>query len=241
VAEILVVEDDSTLGMTLEMSLSAHGHGVRLCRGLETARQAVRTLAPDLVILDLGLPDGEGMDLCRDLRRTGSKVPILILTARESLGERIEGLELGADDYITKPFELPELLARVEAFLRRQHWHGSGGKVRIGRLFVDFELREATRDGDPIELTDLELRLLRHLMEQEGRAVLRQELLTDVWGLPASTRTRTVDVFIGRLRRYVEEDPARPRHLLNVRGVGYRLVRRESEVDEGRGGGAAPR
>ena len=239
-AEILVVEDDRTLGMTLEMSLSAHGHGVRLCRSLGAARQAVRALAPDLVILDLGLPDGEGMDLCRDLRKAGSRVPILILTARESLDERIEGLEHGADDYVTKPFELPELLARVDAFLRRQHWHGSGGKVRIGRLFVDFEQRQATRDGDPIALTDLELRLLRHLLEQEGKAVLRQELLTEVWGLPASTRTRSVDVFIGRLRRYVEDDPARPVHLLNVRGVGYRLVRRGSEVDEDRGGGTAP-
>lgn len=224
-AEILVVEDDRTLGMTLEMALTSSGHEARLCRTLEAARASLGRSSPDLIILDLGLPDGEGLDLCRELREAGRITPILVLTARESLRDRVAGLELGADDYVTKPFELPELIARVEAFLRRRRWHGAGGEVRVGRLRVDFDRHEASRDGEPIEMTDLELRLLHYLVDCEGRVVPREDLITQVWGLPASTRTRSPDVFVARLRRFIEEDPSRPELLLNIRGVGYRLVR----------------
>jgi DNA-binding response OmpR family regulator len=229
VAEILIVEDDHTLGVTLEMSLRASGHEIVLCRTLEAARLAVSNAPPDLVLLDLGLPDGEGLDLLREMREAGSLTPILVLTAREMLRDRVEGLELGADDYITKPFELPELHARIDAFLRRLRWHGAGGKVEVGLLCVDFDRHECEVGGEPVNLTDLELRLLRYLVEREGKAVPREELITQVWGLPASTQTRSVDTFISRLRRFVEEDPSHPQCLLNIRGVGYRLVRPHRE------------
>jgi DNA-binding response OmpR family regulator len=225
VADILVVEDNRTMAMTLEMSLAAQGHGVRVAGSVKAAEHAIGEANPDLVILDLGLPDGEGLDLCRQMREAKRLTPILILTARHALEDRVEGLSTGADDYITKPFELPELLARVDALLRRQRWHGSGGTVTAGRLTVDFDSHEASRDGEPVSLTDLELRLLRYLVEREGKVVRRDAILADVWGLPPSTRTRTVDVFVSRLRRLVESDPTHPRHIINVRGAGYRFVR----------------
>ena len=220
---ILIVEDDGTLGMTLEMSLQSIGHDVTWCITLEKARQALQTVRPDLVVLDLGLPDGDGMDFCRELRGTGSIAPILILTARGTLQARVEGLTSGADDYVTKPFELPELLARVEALLRRESWHKPPEVLEVGEISVDFRQREATRHGEPVPMTELELRLLQFLVSKRGDVVSREELLEHVWGLARSTRTRTVDVFVGRLRRYIEANPSRPRILVNVRGVGYRL------------------
>lgn len=223
-AHVLLVEDDATLGMTLEVTLSANGHEVHWCPTLACAGKAASERDSDLVILDLGLPDGDGMDFCRDLRQRGKIVPVLMLTARGTLGARVEGLLSGADDYVAKPFELPELLARVEAMLRRRRWTQPGDAATIGRLHIDFRTHEATRDGEAVPLTDLEIRLLRHLLERVGQVVTREELLTEVWGLAPGTRTRTVDVFVSRLRRALEPDPAEPRHLLNVRGVGYRLV-----------------
>lgn len=223
-AYVLLVEDDDTLGMTLDVTLSASGHEVCWCPTLAGAQAAAKGRDPDLVILDLGLPDGDGVDFCRDLRARGKIVPVLMLTARGTLEARVEGLLSGADDYVAKPFELPELLARVEAMLRRRRWTQPGDEATVGRLHVDFRTHEATRDGQAVALTDLEIRLLRHLLERVGQVVTREELLTEVWGLDPGTRTRTVDVFVSRLRRALEPEPADPRHLLNVRGVGYRLV-----------------
>lgn len=229
-AHVLLVEDDDTLGMTLEMTLQACGHDVRWCTTLAAARAAVAEEAADLVLLDLGLPDGDGMDLCRELRATGHIAPVLMLTARGTLDARVRGLELGADDYVPKPFELPELLARIEALLRRQRWHHPTDEARVGLLRVDFRTHRAWRDDAPVALTDLELKLLRYLLERPGQVVRREELLERVWNVAPSTRTRTVDVFVGRLRRAVEADPSRPRYLQNVRGAGYRLV---PEPDDG--------
>ena len=222
-AVILLVEDDDTLGMTLEVSLAGLGHEIHWRQTLEGAREAMTSHPPDLVLLDLGLPDGHGLELCRQVRESGSIIPILVLTAQGTLHARVDGLAAGADDYVTKPFELPELLARVEAQLRRRRWHGPGERVSIGRLEINWQRREAWQDGDPVALTDLELRLLRYLTEQRGQVVSREELLARVWQQDPSTRTRTVDVFMARLRRYIEVDTAAPQHLLNVRGVGYRL------------------
>ena len=222
-ALILIVEDDDTLGMTLEVSLSTVGHQTHWSRTLEDAKRAMSVAPPDLVLLDLGLPDGHGLELCRDIRSSGSIIPIVILTAQGTLHARVDGLAAGADDYVTKPFELPELLARIEAQLRRKRWHGPGERAAIGRLEVDWQRREAWQDGASVELTDLELRLLRYLVEQKGQVVSREDLLARVWHQDPSTRTRTVDVFMARLRRYIEEDTSAPRYLLNVRGVGYRL------------------
>jgi DNA-binding response OmpR family regulator len=223
VAVLLLVEDDHTLGMTLEVSLAGEGHEIHLCRTLEAARRALVAHSPDLVLLDLGLPDGHGLELCRELRAQGSIIPIVVLTAQGTVHARVDGLDAGADDYVTKPFELQELLARLQAQLRRKRWHGPGERAVLGRLEIDWQRREAWQDGVPVELTDLELRLLRYLSERQGQVVSRQELLTRVWQQDPATRTRTVDVFMARLRRYIEADTSSPQHLVNVRGVGYRL------------------
>jgi len=219
----LLVEDDDTLGMTLEVSLRGVGHETHWCRSLGAARDALADRLPDLVLLDLGLPDGHGLDLCREMREDGLIIPIVALTAQGTLHARVQGLSAGADDYVTKPFELTELLARIEAQLRRKRWHGPGERTRIGRLEIDWQRREAWQDSAPVVLTELELRLLRYLVERDGQVVSREELLARVWEQDPATRTRTVDVFMARLRRYIEVDTSSPRHLINVRGVGYRL------------------
>ena len=223
-ARIFLVEDDNTLGMTLEMSLNGLGHSLVWCRTIASARKAFTEATPDLVILDLGLPDGDGIDLCGELRGGGCFAPVLMLTARGTLESRVDGLAAGADDYVGKPFELPELLARVEALLRRQQWHRPADRISIGRLAVDFHQYHAEIAGETIAMTDLEFRLLRYLLEAGGAPVSRGDLLVNVWKLSADTQTRTVDVFVGRLRRYIEIDSSTPEHLLNVRGVGYRLL-----------------
>ncbi len=220
---VLLVEDDDAIALSIEVALQAAEHTVDCATTLATARAAAEQRPPDLVILDLALPDGDGVELCRELRASGRLVPILMLTARGTLEARVSGLGAGADDYVAKPFELPELMARVEALLRRQRWSGTGDELEIGRLRVDFAGHRAWRDGQPLSLSELELKLLRYLADRAPEVVPRGDLLTEVWGLSARTRTRTVDVFIGRLRRAIEPDAARPQYLVSVRGVGYRL------------------
>jgi len=220
---IVIVEDDPTLGLSLEITLRALGHDITRHGTLRAARAALVMSTPDLVVLDLGLPDGDGLDLCRELRREGSRAAVIVLTARGTLEARVMGLDAGADDYISKPFELPELVARVEARMRRQRWSAPERVVTMGRLTVDFERRSATVDDAPVTLTDLELRLLCYLYENAGYPISRETLLQDVWDLAPSTKTRTVDVFVGRLRRLIEHDTKRPQFLQNVRGHGYRL------------------
>lgn len=223
-ARILLVEDDDTLGMSLEMSLAGLGHEVVWARKLAPARVAAEKERPDLVILDLGLPDGDGLQLCRELREAGNRAPILVLTARGTIEARVEGLDAGADDYVTKPFELPELLARIEALLRRQRWTETPVTLsRVGRLEVDFEARMVKDQSGPVEMTDLEFRLLRYLVLHRGRTVTREELLTRVWERPSNARTRSVDVFVSRLRRRIEGEDGTGQSLVPVRGVGYRL------------------
>ena len=220
---ILLVEDDADLGMTLELTLGAEGHFVTWCRSLRAAMTAARE-RHDVVVLDLGLPDGDGLRLCQTLREQGSRAPIIVLTARGTLEAKLDGLGAGADDYVTKPFELSELLARIGAQLRRARWQGATARTRVGRLELDFEGLRAWQDGQPVELTELELRLMEFLMSRGGEAIPREVLLSEVWGLDPGTRTRTVDVFVSRLRRLVEHEGVTPKHLKNVRGVGYRLV-----------------
>lgn len=223
-ATILVVEDDATLALSLRLSLADQGHAVTVASTLAAAREAVDARAFDLVVLDLGLPDGDGLDLCRALRDAGDTIPIIALTARHTLADRVSGLRNGADDYVTKPFDLPELLARVEAHLRRGRWtNRPAGGATIGRLEVDFRTGDARCDGEPVVLSALEQRLLRYLLDARGAVVPRERLLTDVWELPAESRTRTIDTFVYRLRRVIEVDPTSPRHLLSARGAGYRL------------------
>jgi DNA-binding response OmpR family regulator len=231
-ALILLVEDDAHIAEALQFNLEAEGHAVEwVADGRAAAERLAGTPPPDLVLLDVMLPEMSGFEVARRARAVGNYVPILILTAKDESADRIRGIEEGADDYLTKPFTLDELLARVRGLLRRRRWDGvaaePGGRAseRIGRVIVHFDrFALETPEGD-VRLTTREAGLLRALLDREGEAVERGELLERVWGLRADTRTRVVDTFVHRLRRYVEENPARPRHIVSVRGHGYRLVR----------------
>jgi len=230
-ARILVVEDEEHLAEGLRFNLEAEGHQVEIvgdgpsaARRLEAARERF-----DLVILDLMLPGMSGFEVARRARAAGEYTPILILTAKGDVQDLVRGLEEGADDYLTKPFRLDELLARVRGLLRRRRWSRVAGEpsrsVSIGEATVHFDRFELETRRGTVSLTTRELGLLRALVDREGHALTRGELLEEVWGLRPDTRTRVVDNFIVRLRKYVEPDPARPRHIVSVRGHGYRFVR----------------
>ncbi len=230
---ILVVEDEVHLAEGLQYNLEAEGHEVELAAD---GRAAVGCLAEsetpfDLVVLDVMLPEMSGFEVARRVRAAGNYVPILILTAKDDAADRVRGLEEGADDYLLKPFELEELLARVRGLLRRRRWDGVSPEdrapqtVRFGEVEVRFDRFELETPRGTVQLTTREAGLLRALIDREGDAVTRGDLLEEVWGLRAETRTRVVDSFVSRLRKYIEPDPSRPRHIVSVRGHGYRFVR----------------
>jgi len=231
-ARILVVEDEEHLAEGLQFNLEAEDHDVVLAS--DGADATSRLLAGgggfDLVLLDLMLPGLSGFEVLRRIRAAGVFVPVLVLTAKDETADRVRGLEEGADDYLTKPFHLDELLARVRGLLRRRRWDGAAEPaatppLQIGVATVHFDRFELETPQETIRLTTRELGLLRALADREGEAVTRGELLESVWGLRPDTNTRVVDSFVVRLRRYVEPDPSRPRHIVSVRGHGYRLVR----------------
>jgi DNA-binding response OmpR family regulator len=231
-ASILVIEDEEHLAEGLRFNLEAEGHEVEITGdGTDAADRLERSRGRfDLVILDLMLPGLSGFEVARRARAAGEYLPILILTAKGDVQDLVRGLEEGADDYLTKPFRLDELLARVRGLLRRRRWSrvesGEASRsVSIGEATVHFDRFEIESRGETVPLTTREAGLLRALVEREGRAITRGELLEEVWGLRPDTQTRVVDSFIVRLRRYVEPDPARPRHIVSVRGHGYRLDR----------------
>jgi DNA-binding response OmpR family regulator len=232
-SRILVVEDEVHLAEGLAFNLEAEGHHVEIAGD---GRSAVARLAEggapfDLVILDLMLPEMSGFEVARRTRASGNYVPILILTAKDDSSDVVRGIEEGADDYLTKPFKLDELLVRARALLRRRRWDGATAEedglreFRFGDVTVHFDRFEVETPGETIRLTTREIGLLRAMIEREGEAVPRGELLETVWGLRPDTKTRVVDSFIARLRRYVEKDPSRPRHIVSVRGHGYRFLR----------------
>jgi len=232
VTRILVVEDEEHLAEGLRFNLEAEGYEVAIAPdGLRAVELlAARERAVDLVILDLMLPGLSGFEVLRRARASGDFVPVLILTAKDAIEDRVRGLEEGADDYLVKPFRLDELLARTRGLLRRRRWDGVADgappePVAIGASVLHFDRFELATPAGVVNLTTREMRLLRALVDRGGEAVTRGELLESVWGLRPDTRTRVVDSFVVRLRRYLEPDPARPRHLLSVRGHGYRLVR----------------
>ena len=221
---VLVVEDEPTLVATLRYNLEREGHKVLTAADGETGLSLARTQRPDVVLLDLMLPGMSGLELCRILRRE-STVPILMLTARAEETDKVVGLELGADDYVTKPFSMRELIARVGALLRRAELAPPTERevMVAGDLQVDLRRREASRNGELLQLKPKEYELLVFLLRNRGRAFTREQLLNQVWGYDFAGDTRTVDVHVSWLRQKVEPEPSKPVRLITVRGVGYRF------------------
>ena len=241
---ILIVEDEQHLAEGLRFNLEAEGYQVQ---AVETGEAALQLLIPpvpdvnqpafDLVVLDVMLPVKDGFTVVSEMRGAGQFVPTLMLTARGRPEDVLEGLAAGADDYLPKPFELSILIARIRSLLRRKQWlrstapaAGSPNKTSamdsyvFGEKSVHFDLLEVHAGGKVYPLTLMEASILRNLIDHEGKAVSRKTMLQEVWGLREDTDTRAIDNFIVRLRRYVEDDPAHPRHLVTVRGIGYRFV-----------------
>ena len=223
---LLLIEDEPGLVLTLTDRLRAEGYTVEHAADGNAGFERALGSAFDLILLDVGLPGRNGFDVIRDLRQRDVDTPVLMLTARGQVTDRVVGLKLGADDYLTKPFEAAELLARIEAVLRRsgRPAPGTGGRHRVGDITVDLDRAEVHRGDTPVELAAKEFGLLCYLLEHRGRVVTRDDALTHVWGYDATPTTRTVDVHIAGLRQKLEADPRRPRHILTVHGRGYKLV-----------------
>lgn len=223
-AHILVVDDEPAIRRTLRANLAARGYAVTVVETGEQAVQEAMARRPHLVILDLMLPGMSGLETCRALRAQ-SGVPILVLSARGEETTKVQALDLGADDYLTKPFGIDELLARVRALLRRSTGTpGAGGTLRVGSLVLDVETRQARHDAVSLDLTAREFDILAFLMRHAGKVVTHRLLLKEVWGPEYDGETQYLRVFINRLRRKIEADPAHPRYILTEPGVGYRLV-----------------
>ena len=222
---ILLVEDEAGLILTLTDRLTREGYAVESAVDGESGLERATLEAFDLLLLDLMLPRMSGLDVCRELRRRGVATPVIMLTARGQVADKVVGLKIGADDYVTKPFDMAELLARVEAHLRRAPAspHPSEG-FAFGDLRVDFRKAEALRDGAPIELSAREFQLLRYFIEHRGAAVTREELLNEVWGYNSMPSTRTVDVHVAWLRQKIEPNPRHPQFILTIHGLGYKFV-----------------
>jgi two-component system alkaline phosphatase synthesis response regulator PhoP len=223
---ILLVEDEESLVLTLRDRLASEGYDVTVAGDGELGFElAVRTPF-DLVMLDVALPRRNGFDVCRDLRSRGVQTPVLMLTARGQIIDRVLGLKLGADDYLTKPFDSAELLARIEALLRRARTitANAGEVYAFGGVHVDFRSAAVTRDGDPVDLSGLEFKLLRYFVERRNALLTRDELLEKVWGYDAMPVTRTVDVHVASLRQKLERNPSKPEFIVTVHGLGYKFV-----------------
>jgi two-component system alkaline phosphatase synthesis response regulator PhoP len=220
---ILLVEDEEGLRMTLSDRLRSEGYIVDFACDGEQGLEKANDQCFDLIILDVMLPRRSGLDICRDLRKAGLATPILMLTARNLTIDKVLGLKLGADDYVTKPFDTLELMARVEALLRRAPARDNQSVYQVGDIRMDVRGTEVTRDGKPIALSAREFQLLRYFMEHPGETLSRGELLRAVWGYDDAAFTRTVDVHIATLRQKVERDPKHPELILTITGMGYKL------------------
>jgi DNA-binding response OmpR family regulator len=221
-ARILIVEDEPDIALGMELDLREEGYEVEVVRDGEEASRIGRQPGWDLVLLDVMLPRKDGFDVCRDLRRAKVRTPILMLTAKAQEAEKIMGLDLGADDYVTKPFSPRELRARIRALLRRTAPEEPGVE-RFGNCEVDFGRAELRRAGRTLDLTRLELNMLRLFLRNRGRVLARDRVIDEVWGSGVFVTDRVVDTHIVKLRRKIEPDPAAPRHIVSVRGLGYRF------------------
>ena len=223
---VLLVEDEPGLVLTLTDRLRSEGYVVSSATDGPSGLALATREAFDVILLDVMLPGASGFDVCRDVRQQGVQTPVIMLTARGHVADKVSGLKLGADDYVTKPFEMVELLARVEARLRRAPEPASGGiqEFRFGDVAVDFRSAEVTRGGVAVDLSAREYRLLQYLIEHRGATVSREELLKEVWGYDSMPLTRTVDVHVAWLRQKLEPNARRPTFIQTVHGLGYKFV-----------------
>lgn len=223
---ILLIEDEPGLCLTLSDRLQKEGYSIDISADGQTGYSQAASQAYDLLLLDLMLPNKSGYEICRDLRNLGMATPILMLTARSQIVDKVQGFKIGADDYLTKPFEMPELLARIEALLRRAtRTFPSAPKVfQFGSVTVDFRKTEISRNGKPVEFSAKEFQLLRYLVDHEGETLSREVLLQEVWGYSSVPYTRTVDVHVAWLRQKLEEDPRQPKWIVTVHGLGYKFA-----------------
>ena len=224
-AKILLVEDEPSLVLTLVDRLQSEGYEVENARDGLAGLERGLSGGFDLIVLDVALPGKGGFDVLRDLRQKRVETPVLMLTARSQVVDRVLGLKLGADDYLPKPFDMMELRARIEAVLRRERVASPGltGSYSFGKVRVDFRRAEVTSSGRPVELSSLEFKLLRHFIQHRGTLLSRQELLEKVWGYPAALQTRTVDVHVASLRQKIEPHPSKPQYIVTVHRMGYRF------------------
>jgi two-component system alkaline phosphatase synthesis response regulator PhoP len=223
-ARILIVEDDPGLRMTLVDRMKNEGYDVEAVADGEQGLERAAERRHDLILLDLMLPGRGGFEVCQELRRRRVATPILMLTARGQVVDKVVGLRLGADDYLTKPFEMAELLARIEARLRPRESAAEATRYRFGNVELDVRKAEALKDGEPVALSAKEFQLLKYFVENRGATLSRDELLDKVWGYQAMPSTRTVDVHVAWLRRKLEADAQRPRFILTVHGLGYKFA-----------------
>ena len=217
-ANIVIVEDDPSILRGLQMNLELEGYSVRVATNGRTGLEMVRTGPIDLLVLDIMLPEMNGYEVCRRIRDEGNEVPIIVLSAKATEVDKVMGLDLGADDYVVKPFALGELIARIKARLRRRE---PVSQIRFGDVAVDFQAATVERSGKPIEMTARELQLLHFMVDREGQVLTREVILEHVWGQNYFGTDRTVDNFITRLRQKLDDEE--PRHFLTVRGLGYRF------------------
>jgi two-component system alkaline phosphatase synthesis response regulator PhoP len=220
---ILLVEDEEALQMTLGDRLRSEGYVVDSATDGDQGFDKATHLPFDLIILDIMLPHRNGFDVCRDIRLAGLATPILLLTARGQTAEKVVGLKLGADDYVTKPFDTLELMARIEALLRRAPTRTGRGLHQFGSIRVDIRGTQVMREGNPVYLSAREFQLLRYFIEHEGVTLSRDEILREVWGYEVGTFTRTVDVHVASLRQKLEKSPKRPALIVTVPGIGYKF------------------
>ena len=226
---VLIVEDEQAIRRFVRAALEAEGHRAHEADSVRRGLQEASTRKPDLIILDLGLPDGDGLDFIRDLR-AWSAIPILVLSARTEEYDKVEALDAGADDYLIKPFGATELLARVRAVCRRYAREPGGATmVNFGATRVDLENRQVSRDGRPVHVTPIEFRLLAALIAQPGKVLTPRQLLREVWGPGYVERGHYLRIYMGHLRQKLEDDPARPRYFLTETGVGYRFCLSQSD------------